>query len=86
MLSCRVSHPENRPPLVSGQKVKVTLLPQEIEIQDFYWSDEDYRFFAEKAGFKHLKTQLPLGRKEDSIPWRDEIDYPPFAVYHFRKP
>ncbi|MCB0664291.1 MAG: class I SAM-dependent methyltransferase, partial [Saprospiraceae bacterium] len=55
-MSCKVNHPENRGPLVSGQKVRVTLLPQEIEIQDFFWSDDDYRLFTLLAGFKHVMT------------------------------
>lgn len=80
-LSCNVDHPENRPPLRSGQQVRVTLLPEEIDLYDYFWSDADYQQFFHAAGFRVVSTHHPLGRSEDPFPWLDELTTPPYVIY-----
>src|SRR5690606_31973038 len=41
-VSIDVDFPENAALLRSGQPVKARLLPQDIVVSDFYWSDIDY--------------------------------------------
>ena len=83
-LSCRVDHAENTPPLKSGQLVKATLLPEGIEVSDYFWSDSDYRRFFAAAGFRVRDAHYPLGRKEDPLPWLDELTKAPYVIYHLR--
>ena len=86
-LSCRVEeHPENRPPLRSGQVVKATLLSEKVVVTDHFWSDADYCSFFEAAGFEVVGSHRPLGRPEDELPWLDELHTAPYVVYHLEKP
>lgn len=80
-LSCRVDHQENTPPLVSGQKVRVTLIPEQIELVDYFWSDQDYRKFFQLSGFKVLDVHQPLGREDENFQWCDEVRTPPYVIY-----
>ena len=83
-LSCRVDHPENALPLRSGQRVKATLLPEGVEVSDFFWSDSDYRRFFATAGFRVQDTHYPIGRKNDPLPWRNELTIAPYVIYHLQ--
>jgi SAM-dependent methyltransferase len=80
-LSCNVDHPQNKPPLRSGQQVRVTLLPEEIELYDYFWSDADYQGFFHEAGFLLVSTHHPLGRHGDPYPWMDELRVAPYVIY-----
>lgn len=83
-LSMAVNFPENSLPLRSGQRVKTRLLPEGVELSDFYWSEADYRAFFEETGFCVQAVHEPLGREGEGLPWRDEAHTAPFAVYELR--
>ena len=83
-LSCGIDFPENKPPLRSGQVVRALLLPEEIAVTDYFWSDADYRRFFTDAGFSIHNHELPLGRAEDELPWKDETRLAPYSVYYLR--
>lgn len=80
-LSCNVNFPENAPPLLSGQRVVVRLLPENLVIHDYYWSGEDYLGFFAASGLSVLATTYPLGQRSDGIQWKDELEHPPFVIY-----
>jgi len=84
-LSCDVNHEENTPPLISGQKVRVTLVPEGQVLEDYYRSDEHYRTLFKKSGFVVERSDHPMGRGDDPVEWRDELDKPPYVVYTLRK-
>ncbi|HMP82957.1 MAG TPA: class I SAM-dependent methyltransferase [Verrucomicrobiota bacterium] len=84
-LSCRVDHPENKPPLQSGQRVRVTLMPEEVDVDDYFWSDADYRRFFAEAGLKVHGVHHPLGRSDDALPWQDELTTAPYVIYHLNR-
>lgn len=80
-ISCDVDFPENRPPLRSGQLVKVRLLPQNIELLDTFWSDIDNKEAFAQVGFKLEIEHRPLGRPDEPHPWKDETHSPPYVLY-----
>ncbi len=84
-VSCDVNFPENQGTLQSGQQVKVRLLPENIELRDFYWSDDDYRDLFQQAGLGMLQQHRPLGLHRDPIAWKDELTTAPFVVYVLTK-
>ena len=83
-ISCKNDYPENKLPLRSGQVVKALLIPEEIEVTDYFWSDEDYRSFFTTAGFEVTKRELPLGRAEDDLPWKDELHHAVYAIHYLQ--
>jgi len=80
-VSCDVDFPENRAPLHSGQRVRVRLMPEEVELADTFWSDADYRDVFARTGLAWLEEHRPLGLSNDGIVWRDEAHTAPYVVY-----
>lgn len=84
-LSCKVDHVENKFPLQSGQKVKTTLMPENVVVTDYFWSHEDYLQVIKESGFLLKETYFPKGRDEDLMEWSDEKAYAPYVVYLLQK-
>lgn len=84
-VSCRVDHPENQPPLRSGQPVRATLLPEEVVVDDYFWSEQDYTHFFTTAGFEVVDSHRPIGKDDDPFEWIDEKQFPPYVIYQLRK-
>jgi len=80
--SCHVNFEVNHGKLRSGQPVKACLLPEGVEVNDYFWSDEDYRAFFDAAGFRVVERDLPLGTDDDGLPWKDEKHTAPYSVYY----
>jgi hypothetical protein len=72
---------ENDRPLHSGDTVKLLLQGIDVVLYDYYWTDDDYRRAAERAGLRLVKLHKPLGSVEDSIEWRDETKVSPIAIF-----
>ncbi len=83
-VSLSYSFPENDRPLHSGDTVKLLIRGIDVILYDYYWTDDDYRRAAERAGLMLVKLHKPLGSSDDSIEWRDETKMPPFAIYVLR--
>ena len=71
-VSLSYSFPENDRPLHSGDTVKLLIRGINVILYDYYWTDDDYRLAAERAGLMLVKLHKPLGSSDDSIEWRDE--------------
>jgi len=84
-LSCDVDFPQNKGDLASGKQVRVRLVPQDIQIDDYFWSDVDYGSVFGAAGLSMREKLLPLGHRNDARPWIDELTTPPYAVYVLEK-
>jgi len=82
-LSCEVE--KNSPTPQSGQPVKATLLPERVVVSDYFWSDADYRAFFAAASFTVRTAHRPLGRPEDSLPWKDERRAAPYVIYELAR-
>lgn len=84
-VSCEVGFPENKGPLKSGQRVRVRLIPEDVELFDYFWSDRDYKGVFSKVGLKLLEEHRPLGRADDPIDWQDELNVAPYVIYILQK-
>lgn len=80
-ISCEVGFPENTPPLRSGQVVRVRLMPEGVELSDYFWSDDDYKETFRQAGLHLAGECRPLGQASDSIAWREELHLAPYVIY-----
>jgi len=80
-VSSEVNFPENSGDLRSGQQVRVRLIPENIVLNDYFWTDADYKGFFESAGFKIQDEIRPLGSSDDNIEWLDEFRISPHVVY-----
>jgi len=76
-----VNFPENRGDLRSGQEVRVRLISENIVLNDYFWTDQDYKELFESAGFKIQDEIRPLGSSDDNIEWLDEFRISPHVVY-----
>ncbi len=84
-LSCQVDFPENKPPLHSGQQVKARLLPENIDVTDYFWSDNDYKMAFLQAGLRVKQEFRPLGNSLDPLDWKDEMRIAPYVIYQLEK-
>jgi len=84
-VSCEVDFSENQGPLRSGQVVRVRLVPEGVELFDYFWSDRDYKEAFSKVGLRLLEEHRPLGRVDDPVEWRDEARLAPYVVYVLQK-
>ena len=66
--------------LESGNLVKLHLYDSDLEFSDYYWTESDYRYCFDKAGFELIEILYPLGEKNDVYLWRDEIFVSPFVI------
>jgi SAM-dependent methyltransferase len=80
-VSSDVDFPENAGPLTSGQAVRARLLPQGVEVRDYFWSDSDYKAFFAGTGMTLREKLRPLGEPGDGVTWKDETRLPPHVVY-----
>ena len=83
-VSLSYAFPENDRPLRSGETVKLLLHGINVVLYDYYWTDDDYRRAAERAGLRLVKIHKPLGSADDSIEWRDETKVSPIATFVLR--
>jgi SAM-dependent methyltransferase len=84
-VSMSYAFPENDRPLHSGDTVKLLLHGIDVVLYDYYWTDDDFRRAAERAGLTLVRLHKPLGSVEDSIEWRDETKVSPIAIYVLSK-
>ena len=73
-------------PLETGGRVEVKFSDIDLTVQDYYWSDEDYRQAFSSAGLHFEKCHHPLGRDDEGLEWKDEKDLPFSSIYILRKP
>ena len=84
-VSCQVNFPENKGVLASGQQVRARLVPEGVEVSDYFWSDRNYKRFFNAAGLNLIDEFRPLGKPDDPILWKDEIRMAPYVIYLLRK-
>ncbi|PCJ24839.1 MAG: hypothetical protein COA94_07030 [Rickettsiales bacterium] len=83
-LSLDANYPENKNP-TSGSLVKIKLKNVDLELDDYFWTDDDYKITAAKAGFSLLEMHNPIGTKHDGYKWKSEEIVSPYSIYVFKK-
>lgn len=77
--------PENDKNLKSGDKVKVFIRETDIILNDYFWTEQDYRAVIEKAGLRLVDLLKPMGKHDDKISWLDEMTSPYIGIYVLSK-
>jgi SAM-dependent methyltransferase len=74
--------PENRH-AKPGELVRIVMLdgPDRRPIDDFFWTDADYREMFGSAGLEVLKAHRPMGNDDDPFEWVSERDVSPWTIY-----
>ena len=67
-------------PLKSGDLYKTYMCEFNMEFNDYYWTLADFQYAFFEAGFNIKEIHFPLGKKEDNIPWRDELYESPYII------
>lgn len=70
---------------VSGDKVRIKIKEIDLELDDFYWTKEDYRQIATRAGFTILEEVQPKGSADDGIDWVSEREQAPYVIFVMKK-
>ena len=71
--------------LQPGDKVGSILKWEDnIRVQDYFWSQANYRHFYEQAGLKNIEIKDILATDE-RYPWLDETKYSPFFIISGQK-
>ncbi len=79
-------YPENRRAR-SGDRVKIVItdIDDPRPVEDFLWTDEDYREIYRRAGLEPAATHHPLGREDEPYEWVNETKIAPWAIYVLKK-
>jgi ubiquinone/menaquinone biosynthesis C-methylase UbiE len=80
-LDVRSFHENKNPKSRDVCKIKLTHV--DLVLEDYFWTDNDYTYAAEEAGFTVSKKSFPLGSIHGGMDWKDEVFYPPFVFYEF---
>ena len=79
-------YPENRHAR-SGDRVRIVItdIDDKRPVEDFIWTDEDYREIYRRAGLEPVRTHKPLGREDEPYEWVNETRIAPWAIYVLKK-
>ena len=74
--------PENRN-AKSGELVRIVMLdvPDRRPVDDFFWTDADYRSTFASAGLEVLEAHRPMGNDADPFEWVSERKVSPWTIY-----
>jgi ubiquinone/menaquinone biosynthesis C-methylase UbiE len=80
-VSISYDFPENEREILSGEMMKLLIRGTEVELHDYYWTEDDYAQIFGKVGLQAKETHKPLGHDDDPYDWRDEKDKPAMLIY-----
>jgi len=83
-LTLNTDFPENKN-ITSGSKVKIEFRDINLTIDDYFWTEKDYREVFEKAGLVVADVHNPLGKDDDGYEWRDEKTISPISIIICKK-
>lgn len=74
--------PENRT-VHSGGKVKICMTDVEDQspVEDFLFTENDYRQLFHKADLELVQTYKPLGKSDEPYLWKSELEVAPWIIY-----
>lgn len=83
-LTLNTDFPENKN-ITSGSKVKIEFRDINLTIDDYFWTEKDYREIFQKAGLVVVEVHNPLGKEDDGYEWRDEKTISPISIIICKK-
>jgi len=84
-LSFSYDFKENKKKIRSGGQIKILIKNIDVVINDYYWTEKDFKDLFSCAGLKVLDIFKPLGKKDDPYDWIDEGAIPPVTIYILSK-
>ena len=78
-LTLNTNFPENKN-IASGAKVKIEFRDINLTIDDYFWTEKDYREIFQKAGLVVVEVHNPLGKDDDGYEWKDEKIISPSSI------
>jgi SAM-dependent methyltransferase len=70
----------DRSTLKSGDMCTTYMHELNIEFKDYYWTLTDFKYAFAESKFAIAEIHFPLGKKEENIPWRDELYESPYVI------
>lgn len=86
-VSVENNYPENLNPC-SGKICKIKLKDINLELLDYYWSDDDYIQIATTSGFSCKEIIRPVVKdlpKQIAVNWLSELTVAPYVIFIFQK-
>ena len=83
-LSYKTNYPGNDK-LKSSDVAKFYLKDLEVELTNYYWTQDDNDELFKESGLEIVEELLPLGSKDDGIPWINETKIAPYVIYVAKK-
>ena len=71
--------------LNSGKLAKIIIKHIGLELEDYYWTNTDYKKLFQKSKFQLIEQLFPLGKKEEHFNWKNELLYAPYVVFVVEK-
>ncbi len=78
-LTLNTNFPENKN-ITSGSKVKIEFRDINLTIDDYFWTEKDYREIFQKAGLVVTDVHNPLGKEDDGYEWKNEKTISPISI------
>lgn len=69
----------------SGDKVRIRIKEINLELDDYYWTKEDYREIANSCGLTVVEEVEPTGTKGDGVEWISEYEHSPYVIFVMKK-
>ena len=67
--------------LRSGSPITCHLKGTDMTLEDYYWTDADYKKAAADAGLSVIDLVQPLARGDEKFDWVSETTVPPWSIY-----
>ena len=83
-LTLNTDFPENNN-ITSGSKVKIEFKDINLTINDYYWTENDYKEIFVDAGYQIDEVHNPLGTSKDQYEWIDEKKFSPSSIIVCKK-
>lgn len=83
-LSLDINFPENKK-LKSGAVAKILLKDINLELYDYFWTNDDYQEIIEASNFNLIEMNYPLGDDNDGYSWVSENVISPYVSYILNK-
>ena len=60
--------------------MKIEFLDINLTIDDYFWTEKDYREVFQKAELVVTDVHNPLGTEDDGYKWKDETTISPISI------
>jgi ubiquinone/menaquinone biosynthesis C-methylase UbiE len=69
----------------SGDVIPIKMTDIDLKLFDYFWTEKDYKEWAQGSHLKILETDHPKGKPSDDIGWASEAKVAPYTLYVLQK-